>query len=161
MTKEIKYIFADIDGVLTDGKVWIDAQGNENKPICYRDLDSIAIGRKAGLEFVFVTGENTALAREIARRFKVEPAVFGAKDKLSAIKNLIDTMKIDKECICYIGDSDRDASAIGYVGLGIAPKDGSKKAREAADFISDSVGGSGVLFEVVENIIEGIVYRRD
>ena len=46
------YIFSDIDGVLTDGKVYLDAQGHESKQICYRDLDSIAIGRKAGLEFV-------------------------------------------------------------------------------------------------------------
>lgn len=160
MTKKIKYIFADIDGVITDGKVWIDAQGNENKQICYRDLDSIGIGRNVDLEFVFITGENTEIARGIARRFKVEPSVFGAKDKLSAIETLIATMQIDKDCICYIGDSDRDAPAIAYVGLGIAPADGSKKARAAADFITDSVGGAGVLFEVVENIIEGIVYKR-
>ena len=48
MALKIKYIFSDIDGVLTDGKVCLDAHGAENKQICYRDLDSIAIGKKAG-----------------------------------------------------------------------------------------------------------------
>lgn len=161
MAKKIKYIFSDIDGVLTDGKVYLDAQGNENKQICYRDLDSVAIGRKFGLEFIFVTGENTELARQIAKRFKVYPSVFGVKDKLSAVKNLIEEMKIDKSAVCYIGDSDRDVSALEYVGMGIAPADGSKKAKSSADYITEAAGGAGVLFEVVENIIEGIMRGRD
>ena len=63
MALKIKYIFSDIDGVLTDGKVYLDAHGAENKQICYRDLDSIAIGKKAGLEFVFVTGEDSQLLK--------------------------------------------------------------------------------------------------
>ena len=88
MALKIKYIISDIDGVLTDGKVYLDAQGAENKQICYRDLDSIAIGKKAGLEFVFVTGEDSQLAKIISKRFGIK-TVFGAKDKFMSVKKLL------------------------------------------------------------------------
>ncbi len=157
---KIQYIFADIDGVVTDGKVSIDIDGNERKQICYRDLDAIGIGRKQGLEFFFITGEDTKMAESIAKRFNVKRAIFGAKDKLSAVKTLISELNIDKEIVCYIGDSDRDAPAIAYVGLGLAPADASRKALQAADFVTEKVGGNGVLLELVENIMED-GYRKD
>ena len=94
------------------------------------------------------------------KRQNVKRAIFGAKDKLSAVKALISELNIDKEIVCYIGDSDRDAPAIAYVGLGIAPADASKKALQAADFVTEKVGGNGVLLELVENIMED-GYRKD
>ena len=155
MALKIKYIFSDIDGVLTDGKVYLDAQGAENKQICYRDLDSIAIGKKAGLEFVFVTGEDSQLAKIISKRFGIKTA-FGAKDKLMAVKTLLAELNLSADDVCYIGDSNRDIPAMQYVVLGIAPADGAPKVRQNADVITTAWGGSGVLLEVVENIIDGV-----
>lgn len=160
MAKRLRYIFSDIDGVLTDGRVRIDTDGNESKEICYRDLDSIAIGHKAGLNFIFVTGEDTRLARQIAERFQVSSTVYGAKDKLQAVKGLLEKLNITKEEVCYIGDSNRDAPAIAYVAIGIAPQNGANKAKQAADIITEAVGGSGVLFEVVEKIVDDIAHGR-
>lgn len=157
----IRYIFSDIDGVLTDGKFEITSNGEERKKICYRDLDAIGIGRKAGLTFAFITGEDTLLARRIVARFGVESAVFGAKDKLAALKQLLTERGISAEEVCYVGDSDRDALAIAYAGIGISPADATKAARQAADFVTVSGGGTGVLFEVVEKIIANELYREE
>jgi YrbI family 3-deoxy-D-manno-octulosonate 8-phosphate phosphatase len=158
--KKIKYILSDIDGVLTDGRFLIDEKGNESKQLCYRDLDAIGIGRKAGIDFIFITGESSKMVDVIARRFAVNEVVSGAKDKLSAVRRICSEKSIDPREICYIGDADRDAPAIKYAGIGIAPPDGTKKAKEAADFITDSAGGAGVLLEVVDNIIDGVYFSK-
>ena len=152
--QKIKYIIADIDGVLTDGKVYIDANGNENKTICYHDLDSIKKGRDNGLEFAFVTGEDTNMARFIAKRFKVSIAVFGAKDKEKALNQLIKDLNVTSSEICYVGDSERDIPAIKLAQIGAAPADALKIVRETADVVLKCNGGTGVLSELVYYIIK-------
>ena len=148
-TAKIKWIASDIDGVLTDGQMLIDETGREQKRIFMRDLDAIGVGRRAGLEYVFVTGENNLLAQTIAKRFGVDRLISGAKDKLAALQSFCEQENLDRNQICYVGDSDRDAAAIEWSGLGVAPADGSLDARKAADYIAERSGGKGVLDEVV------------
>ena len=149
----IKYIFTDIDGVLTNGQVLIDELGNERKNICYRDLDAISLGRKAGIEFAMLTGESTNLASYIVKRFNVSEAVLGAKDKGKAFMELIERLGIRKEDVCYIGDSNRDIPAIDMAGLGVCPHDATLQVLKKVDYVTEVDGGQGVLWEVVEKII--------
>lgn len=153
MNMSIKYVVTDIDGVLTDGKVLIDELGNERKTICYRDLDAISIGRKANLDFAMITGESTNLASFIVKRFNVSEAILGAKNKGNSMIELLKRLGVSKDEICYIGDSDRDIPAIRMAGIGICPQDATRKAKDAADYITLSAGGQGVLWEVVEKLI--------
>lgn len=152
--KRIKYIFADMDGVVTDGTVRIDENGKESKAICFRDLDAIGIGRKAGVEFAFVTGEDTPIAHFMARRFGVETAVFGAKDKKNAVEGLLARLDLTADEICYIGDSARDVPAIELAGVGATVQDGVLAARRAADIVTECRGGTGALLELVETLLE-------
>lgn len=151
----MKMIVTDIDGVLTDGRVNLDVNGNETKTICYRDLDAIGIGRRAGYDFAFVTGEDTEMVSVFAGRFDVHFVYAGAKDKLAAVQNISNEFSIPLDRLIYIGDSDRDAPAIEVVGLGITPNDATAKAKCSASAITDSNGGAGVLFEVVKKLIAG------
>ena len=151
-TENIKWVASDIDGVLTDGQVLIDETGREQKRIFMRDLDAISAGRSMGLDFVFVTGEENPLARTIAGRFGVERIFTGSKDKLAAVRLFCTQENLSPNQLCYIGDSDRDAAAISWAGLGIAPADGSVKAKKAADYVTKCNGGKGVLSETVEII---------
>ena len=151
----MKLILVDIDGVLTDGRVTLDIHGNETKTICYRDLDAIAVGRRAGYDFAFVTGEDTEMVRVLAKRFFIERVYPGSKDKLKAIMDISEEFDVPLNGLLYIGDSDRDAPALEAVGLGIAPADASAKAKAAAHVQTDSKGGYGVLLEVVDKLIDG------
>lgn len=152
--KRIKYIFADMDGVVTDGTVRIDEHGKESKAICFRDLDAIGIGRRAGIEFAFVTGEDTPIAHFMAKRFGVDTVVFGAKDKKAAVENLLLQLGLSADEICYIGDSARDIPAIELAGIGVTVQDGVLAARRAADIVTECRGGTGALLELVETILE-------
>ena len=151
----MRLILIDVDGVLTDGRVTLDVHGNETKTICYRDLDAIGIGRKAGYEFAFVTGEATPMVDVLAKRFGVEIVYSGAKDKLAAIRQISSDYSIPIKNFIYIGDSDRDAPALEAVGLGIAPKDASFSAKNAAHIVAKSCGGTGVLLEIMHKLISG------
>jgi len=151
----MKLILIDIDGVLTDGRVTLDINGNETKTICYRDLDAIAVGRRAGYDYAFVTGEDTEMVMALAKRFSIERVYAGAKDKLKAMRDISKEFNIPLSGLLYIGDSDRDAPALEAVGLGIAPADASASAKAAAHVQTDSKGGYGVLLEVVDKLIAG------
>lgn len=152
---DMKWILTDVDGVLTDGRVTLDMHGNETKTICYRDLDAIGIGRRAGYDFAFITGEDTEMVRVLGRRFKVEKIYPGAKDKLAALQRISEEYGTPLSGLLYIGDNNRDAPALRAVGLGIAPCDASELARESADILTDSRGGYGVLLEVMDRLISG------
>jgi YrbI family 3-deoxy-D-manno-octulosonate 8-phosphate phosphatase len=91
----------------------------------------------------------------LAKRFGIDIVYAGAKDKLAAVKKISEEYGIPVKGFVYIGDGDRDAPALEAVGLGVAPPDGSKKARDAAHYITDSIGGTGVLLEVVNKLITG------
>jgi len=158
----MKIIFTDVDGVLTDGRLTIDVEGNETKSISYRDLDAIGIGRRAGYDFAFVTGEDTKMVKVLAKRFSVTKVYAGAKDKLKAIQDISKEYDIPINKILYIGDNNRDAPALEVVGLGIAPYDASDNAKKAADIITETKGGFGVLLEVVDKLISGeLVYPSE
>jgi len=151
----MKLILTDVDGVLTDGRVMIDANGVEAKNICYRDLDAIAVGRRNGYDFAFVTGEDTPMVAALAKRFKIIKVYAGAKDKLAAMNRIAAEYNVSLKELLYIGDSDRDALALAAVGLGIAPRDATSSARNAANYITETPGGYGVLLEVVDKLIGG------
>ena len=151
----MKLILVDIDGVLTDGRVTLDINGDETKSICYRDLDAISIGRKAGYDFAFVTGEDTEMVHILVKRFGIELIYAGAKDKLKAMWEISNEFNIPISGLLYIGDTDRDAPALEAVGLGIAPSDASACAKAASHVQTESKGGCGVLLEIVEKLISG------
>lgn len=147
---KIKIIATDIDGVLTDGHSIIDSKGNEQKRICFRDLDAVAIGRKMGLDFILITGEANELVTSISKRFSILKVISNVKNKLVALNSICESYKLTLEQICYIGDSERDSEAIFNSGFGVAPIDASKSAKKSAVFITESKGGDGVLAEVIE-----------
>jgi len=151
----MKMIFTDVDGVLTDGRVTIDINGNETKSICYRDLDAVGVGRRSGYDFAFVTGEDTEMVAALAKRFNISKVYAGAKDKVAVMCLIADEYGMKLSELMYIGDSDRDAPALEVVGLGIAPRDSTESARIAANYVSEVKGGYGVLLEVVDKLISG------
>lgn len=151
----MRWIFTDVDGVLTDGRVQIDVYGNETKTISYRDLDAIGVGRRAGYNFVFVTGEDTEMVRILAKRFGVETVYSGAKDKVPVITKAAEKLGMDITKVLYIGDSDRDVPVLESCGFGISPRNGTISAKLAANYVTEVNGGHGVLLEVVDRLISG------
>ncbi|MBA7636686.1 Phosphoheptose isomerase [subsurface metagenome] len=149
----IKVVALDIDGVLTDGTVNIDDDGKESKSIFYRDVDAIFRGRREGLQFALITGEDDMLVNQINKRLKIDLVLKGTKDKVKAITELSRQLDVPLQEICYIGDSDRDAPALEMVGLGVAPSNASERAKRSARYVCVNPGGSGAISEAIKKVL--------
>ena len=156
MNSGITLIATDIDGVLTDGPAILDVNGNEQKIISYKDLDAHSLGKRMGIDFVFITGEDNRMVKIICERFGADRVQAGAKNKLPVLISVCEKLGLKNSQVCYIGDSDRDVEAIKWAGLGIAPRDASKRAILAANYVTECKGGDGVLAEVLEFLFRNI-----
>jgi YrbI family 3-deoxy-D-manno-octulosonate 8-phosphate phosphatase len=140
----------DVDGVITDGTVLLLPSGDEVRSVHFRDLDAVTKVRQHGVEVAILSGESSPSSHAVAQRFGIEEAVWGAKDKLAALKELTQRRGVPIDETCYVGDADRDAPALAAVGIGLAPADASAMARAAADHALDTGGGRGAVAEAVE-----------
>ena len=153
LVNPIELLALDIDGVITDGKVSVSAQGEETKGIAFRDLDALANARREGLKLALVTGESGPLVTAIAARLNAELVLSGAKDKVVAMRALSAESGVALSSICFVGDADRDALAFPLVGLALCPRDASFAARSKAHRVLEARGGEGAVAEAVELVL--------
>jgi 3-deoxy-D-manno-octulosonate 8-phosphate phosphatase (KDO 8-P phosphatase) len=153
----IEVIFLDIDGVLTDGSVYVDSSGNETKRIRFDDIDAIFELKRAGLKIGFITGEDNEFCDYVYRRFSPNFFVKGCKDKLSAFKRIAEENSLNKNTVCYAGDSKKDIELLEFVGKSFAPSDSSDQVKNAAKQVLKASRGEGVIREMVEHILENSI----
>lgn len=144
----IKAAFFDVDGVLTDGTVYVDSEGREVKRISFEDIDAIFVLKRRGIRIGFITGENTSFIDYVKRKFQPDYIITDCKDKLAALKELLLTEGLGRETVCYVGDSEKDMEVLNFLDQSFAPADASPSVKNAAKFITTSKRGSGVIREV-------------
>jgi len=149
----VEAVFFDIDGVLTDGMVYIDSAGNESKRISFDDIDAIFELKKAGVKVGFITGEQNAFTRYVKKRFSPDFFVTGCPDKLSCFQEIAARESLDESKVCFVGDSKKDAGLLGYLQHSFAPSDADTHAKKSAKFITKATKGTGVIKEVAEFIL--------
>ena len=137
----------DIDGVLTDGIVSVDASGDERKLLSYRDIDAVFEARREGLLVALLTAEATPIAERIAGRLEVDRFIPNCRDKASELEALAEDLGVPLSNVCFIGDSRKDAGALEVAGLGLVPADAEAAARFAADVVLSRPGGAGAVAE--------------
>lgn len=149
MVKDIFVLALDVDGVLTDGRGVLQSSEAYEPRFHFHDLDAVTQARRSGLVVALVTGEDTARVDRIAKRFDIELVIRGAKDKVAALRDLSAKLGLALENFCYVGDSDRDASAFPIVGLGLAPSNSTANAKSSAHRVLSNPGGAGAVAEAV------------
>ena len=149
----IEVALFDIDGVLTDGTVWVDSSGNETKRISFDDIDAIFELKRAGVKVGFITGEENGFAEYVKERFSPDFFASGCKDKLSYFKELAEKEGLDKARVCFVGDSGKDVSLLKYLDCSFAPSDVDDDIKGAAKFVANATRGRGVIKEVARFIL--------
>ena len=144
----IEAVLFDIDGVLTDGMVYIDSEGKESKKISFDDIDAIFELKKSGVKIGFITGEHSSFSEYVKKRFDPDYFVSGCKDKLSYFKKLKDGERLSESNVCYVGDSKKDIELLEYLKYSFVPVDVSSDIKGSAKFITKSARGNGVIKEV-------------
>lgn len=145
----IELIVFDIDGVITDGSVIIDMNGNEQKKVNMKDVDAIFELHQRGFRLAAITGEETKIVNYFEKRFPWEYFFKGSKTKSETLKQVEEGTGVKKENICYIGDGKYDVEPLLYAGLGLCPANAIDRAKAAADIVLQNNGGEGCIWELL------------
>ena len=149
----VNTVLLDIDGILTDGAVYVDASGKETKRILFEDIDAIFELKREGFKVGFITGEDNEFCEYVYRRFLPDYMIKGCKDKLRKFKNLAEGQGLDRAYVCYAGDSQRDIELLEFVEQSFAPSDASVHVRNAAKKVLKAARGEGVIRELVDSLL--------
>lgn len=150
----VRLILSDVDGVLTDGVVSYDNHGIESKRFHIRDGLGIKLWQKAGHEFGLVTGRSSQVVRVRASELDISIVRQGVIRKWDAVQEIIGSLQLRAEQVCFIGDDLPDLPVIRQVGLGVTVADASKELQENAHYVTEHRGGDGAVREIIEMILK-------
>lgn len=146
----IRLFAMDVDGVLTDGSIYVSSDGAEMKRFSVLDGMGLSRLRQAGRAVAWISGRESGATTRRATELKIPHLIQGRTDKLAALQELAARLGLSPEAICYMGDDDIDTPAISWAGIGANPQyDQLMEAvalvkRERIDFLL-AVGGGSVV----------------
>ncbi len=152
---KIRLLLLDVDGVLTDGKIYLPAQGEELKSFHARDGSALVRCRRAGVTVALVSGRKAATVVRRGRELGITEIYQGVEDKVTVLKELLARYSCSASETAYIGDDLPDLAVMRRVGLSAAVADGHPNLRKAADYVTVRRGGEGAVMEVVDLILAG------
>ncbi len=152
--RQIKLAAFDVDGVLTDGKLYFSAKGDEMKAFNILDGLGIKMLMNNGIDVALITGRQSPLTEKRAIDLGIKHLIQGREDKLVALKELIGQLAIDLRQAAYIGDDLPDLPAIRAAALGITVANGHPFVKQHADWCTNTSGGTGVAREVADLILD-------
>jgi 3-deoxy-D-manno-octulosonate 8-phosphate phosphatase (KDO 8-P phosphatase) len=152
--KDVRMLILDVDGVMTDGSIVLDNNGNELKAFHVRDGHGIKMLQKAGIEIAIITGRTSAVVDRRAAELGILHVYQGALNKAIAYEDLRVTTGIPAGSVACIGDDIVDIPLLRRVALPVAVADATEETKEAAVFITKACGGRGAVREVCDLILK-------
>ena len=151
--QKIKLLLLDVDGVLTDGKLYYGNSGEEMKGFDIQDGLGIKLLQKGSIRVGIITGRMSSLLQRRADELGINPVIQGREDKLTVLNELLPSLDITLDEIAFIGDDLPDLAVIKKVGLGITVANASSTLAAKADWQTACTGGNGAVREVAEMIL--------
>ena len=152
LPKNVRLVVLDFDGVMTDGRVWVDGQGNESVAVSRRDGLGIARLKEAGIEILVLSTETNPVVAARCKKLKL-PFEQGLTDKAVALKKILTSKRIDPGEVVYLGDDLNDLACFPLVGCAVAVADAAKEVLETADVVLSKPGGHGAVRELCDLLI--------
>jgi 3-deoxy-D-manno-octulosonate 8-phosphate phosphatase (KDO 8-P phosphatase) len=148
--ESVRLLVLDVDGVLTDGRLFYGAKGEMLKAFHVRDGHGIKEVMNAGITVAILSGRRSEAVARRARELGIRHVVQGAHDKLAALRKLAKARKVTlQQCAC-VGDDTPDVPILEACGLGIAVADAHPDALSVADLVTKTSGGHGAVREVCD-----------
>ena len=149
----VRLFALDVDGILTDGSVYIGSDGTETKRFSIIDGLGLVMLRKLGVEVAWISGRASGATTRRAAELKIAHVLQGRHDKLAALTELAASLGIALGDCAYMGDDFIDAPAIAAVGVGVSVPTALPSALAAARYVTRRAAGQGAVREVCERII--------
>lgn len=151
--RRVRLLVMDVDGTLTDGKVYYSKDGEELKAFCIRDGMGIELLHHYGIGTCIITTETSQIVTARAMKLRIDHVILGSKNKLKDLEELCEEINIALDEVAYIGDDINDITVIEKVGFSACPSDAIKYVQEKVDYICSSKGGNGAVRELIELIL--------
>lgn len=151
--KNIKLFICDIDGVFSDGRIYLGNNGEELKAFHTKDGYGIKALIASGVDVAVITGRRSSIVENRMKSLNVMHIIQGEENKLPALKKLANEFNICPSEIAYIGDDMPDFECLNYAGLSIAVNDAHPHILQCANYITYTRGGFGAVREICDLIM--------
>ena len=151
--QKIKLLALDVDGVLTDGSIYISPAGEVFKGFNAKDGMGISCALRSGLQIAVITGRQSPIVERRCEELGITLLQQGVKDKRLALQQMAQKLGLVREEIAYMGDDLNDIPAFKASGLNFVPADGSIEVLAVADIITKAKGGCGAVREAITMIL--------
>jgi 3-deoxy-D-manno-octulosonate 8-phosphate phosphatase (KDO 8-P phosphatase) len=152
--RKIRLLLLDVDGVLTDGRIFFDEKGREMKYFHVHDGLGIRWLLNEGIKVGFLSGRSSGAVEMRAKELGISFLFQGIKDKMILYGKLLQKTKLDPGQVSYMGDDFIDLRLLKNVGLSISVSNGHPLVQKEVDYITQAAGGLGAVREVCELIIK-------
>src|SRR5947208_2731793 len=150
---KIKLVLFDVDGVLTDGKILLHADGTESKVFDIKDGTGIVWAQRLGLTVGLLSARSSAATAQRAAQLGITLVHQGVASKLETYEQIADSLMLDDDQIAYMGDDILDLPVLSRAGLAAAPADAAEDVRRRVHWVSHARGGDGAARELIELIL--------
>jgi len=159
--RRIRFLCCDVDGVLTDGRIYIDDHGHEFK--AFSALDGVAMHRlsAAGIVVAWITGSSAPAVAHRARQLRVPHVVQDAQDKIVAWERLRSELRLAPEACAHIGDDLPDIPLLAACGLAVSVPGAPDVVRSHAHYVTRREGGHGAVRELADLLLAAQGYDAD
>ncbi len=151
---KIKLLLLDVDGVLTDGRLYYTSRGEEIKVFNVRDGLGIKLAQRAGIRVGVISGRNSEALINRLRELKVDEVHLGYNQKLPVLEDIINRLSLSLEEIAFLGDDYVDLPILRRVGFPMAVLDAPEEIKKNALYITKAKGGHGAVRDAIEFILK-------
>jgi len=149
----VKLLVMDVDGVLTDGSIYVSASGEEIKRFNVWDGAGITMLHRVGVKTAIISSRSSHAVEVRAKELGITEVRQGVSGKLAALESLLQAYGLTAEEACYVGDDLNDIPVMGVVGASVAVANARPEVKKAATVVTGAAGGDGAIREVAEAIV--------
>jgi 3-deoxy-D-manno-octulosonate 8-phosphate phosphatase (KDO 8-P phosphatase) len=150
----VRLVAFDVDGTLTDGRIWLDAAGNESKAFHIHDGLGLKLLEAQGITVALITARKSEVAQARGRELGLKHVYIGVEDKRACLLLLADELGLARDEIAFMGDDLPDLSAFAVAGFAVAPANGHAWLRERAHWVTGENGGEGAARALCDLILD-------
>ncbi|MDA9909336.1 3-deoxy-manno-octulosonate-8-phosphatase KdsC [Gammaproteobacteria bacterium] len=154
LAADIKLLVLDVDGVMTDGKLYFSNNGEEIKAFNTMDGLGLKMLQNAGIKVALITGRQSEIVAVRAQNLGIKHVYQGRDDKINILEELLNTLGMEYSQVAYAGDDLPDLVCITQVKMGITVPNGHFLVKDAADAITSREGGNGAVREICDWILQ-------
>jgi len=148
--RPVKLLLFDVDGVLTDGRLYLDNHGEEYKAFNSRDGHGLKMLQRNGVDVGIITGRNSEIVAHRTRELGIRHVRQGCADKFPVYEQMISELGLTPEQVGFVGDDVVDLPIMLRVGLAVSPRDGHFLIQRHSHWVSPNDGGRGCARDVCE-----------